>query len=134
MAFLERLLPAMAGRGWGRVVAVGSLAVREPIDYLQLSNAHRPGLVVAFKVLARRFARDGVTLNFVHPGLIATERVIGTAGSREAAEEGARQSVPVGRLGRPEELAAAAVFLCSEPASYISGTSLLVDGGVTRSA
>jgi 3-oxoacyl-[acyl-carrier protein] reductase len=107
--------------------------VREPIDYLQLSNAHRPGLVAAFKALARRFASDGVTLNFVHPGRIATERVIGTAGSLEAAEEGARQSVPAGRLGRPEEIAAAAVFLCSEPASYITGTSLLVDGGLTRS-
>jgi 3-oxoacyl-[acyl-carrier protein] reductase len=132
-AFLERLLPAMAARGWGRVVAVGSLAVREPIDYLQLSDAHRPGLVAAFKVLARRFAGDGVTLNFVHPGAIATERVIGTAGSLEAAEEGARQNIPARRLGRPDEVAAAAVFLCSEPASYITGTSLLVDGGATRS-
>ena len=54
MAFLERLLPAMRERGWGRVVAVGSMAVREPIAALQLSNAHRPGLVAAFKVLAKR--------------------------------------------------------------------------------
>ena len=68
-------------------VAIGSMAVSEPIDALQLSNAHRPGLVAAFKVLARRFAADGVTLNFVHPGRIATDRVIGTAGSLEAAEE-----------------------------------------------
>src|SRR5919112_4670235 len=79
MAFLERLLPEMASRGWGRVVAVGSLAVREPIDALQLSNAHRPGLVAAFKVLARQYARDGVTFNTVHPGRIATDRVIGDA-------------------------------------------------------
>jgi 3-oxoacyl-[acyl-carrier protein] reductase len=132
MAFLERLLPAMASRGWGRVVAVGSMAVEEPIDNLQLSNAHRPGLVAAFKVLARRFAGDGVTLNFLHPGRIATDRVIGTAGSLEAAEESARNTVPAGRLGRPEEIAAAAAFLCSEPASYVTGTSLLVDGGATR--
>jgi NAD(P)-dependent dehydrogenase (short-subunit alcohol dehydrogenase family) len=96
MAFLERLLPAMASRGWGRVVAVGSMAVREPIDNLQLSNAHRPGLVAAFKVLARRYAADGVTLNFVHPGRIATDRVVSTAGSLEAAEENARRSVPAG--------------------------------------
>lgn len=132
MAFLERLLPAMAARGWGRVLAVGSMAVREPIDNLQLSNAHRPGLVAAFKVLSRRFASDGVTLNFLHPGRIATDRVISTSGSLEAAEENARQTVPAGRLGRPEEIAAAAAFLCSEQASYITGTSLLVDGGSTR--
>ena len=132
MAFLERLLPEMASRGWGRVLAVGSMAVHEPIDNLQLSNAHRPGLVAAFKVLARRYAGDGVTLNFLHPGRIATDRVISTAGSLEAAEENARQSVPAGRLGRPEEIGAAAAFLCSEPASYITGTSLLVDGGATR--
>ena len=132
MAFLDRLLPEMGSRGWGRVVAIGSMAVSEPIDALQLSNAHRPGLVAAFKVLARRFAADGVTLNFVHPGRIATDRVIGTSGSLEAAQEAARKTVPAGRLGTPEELAAAVVFLCSEPASYITGTSLLVDGGATR--
>jgi 3-oxoacyl-[acyl-carrier protein] reductase len=132
MALLARLLPEMAARGWGRVVAVGSLAVLEPIDALQLSNAHRPGMVAAFKVLARRYASDGVTLNFVHPGRIATDRVIGTSGSLEAAQESARATIPAGRLGTPEELAAAAVFLCSGPASYVTGTSLLVDGGATR--
>ncbi len=132
MEILERLLPDMASRGWGRVVAIGSMAVREPIDALQLSNAHRPGLVAAFKVLSRRFAADGVTLNFVHPGRIATDRVISTSGSLEAAQEQARKSIPAGRLGTPEELAAAVVFLCSAPASYITGTSLLVDGGATR--
>ena len=73
------------------------MAVSEPIDALQLSNAHRPGLVAAFKVLARRFAADGVTLNFVHPGRIATDRVIGTSGSLEAAQEMARKTDP----GRP---------------------------------
>jgi 3-oxoacyl-[acyl-carrier protein] reductase len=133
MAFLERLLPEMRQRGWGRVVAIGSSAVREPMDSLQLSNAHRPGLVAAFKVLARQFAADGVTLNTVHPGRIATDRLIDTSGSREAAEASAHESVPARRLGTPEELAAAAVFLCSAQASYITGTSLLVDGGLTRS-
>ncbi len=132
MAFLERLLPGMQERGWGRVVAVSSSAVREPIAGIQLSNAHRPGLIAAFKVLARRVAGDGVTLNSVLPGRIATERVFGTAG-REAAEAAARDSVPVGRLGTVEELAAAAVFLASARASYITGTTLLVDGGMTAS-
>jgi 3-oxoacyl-[acyl-carrier protein] reductase len=132
MAFLERLLPEMAERGFGRVVAVGSSTVLEPVDNLQLSNAHRPGLVAAFKVLARQYARHGVTLNHVHPGRIATERMIDTSGSLEAAEQMARDTIPAGRLGTVEEMAAAAVFLCSVPAGYITGTSLLVDGGLTR--
>jgi 3-oxoacyl-[acyl-carrier protein] reductase len=132
MTILERLLPDMASRGWGRVLAIGSMAVREPIDAIQLSNAHRPGVVAAFKVLARRYAADGVTLNFLHPGRIATDRVIG-AGTLEEAQAAARDTIPAGRLGSPEEIAAAAVFLCSAPASYVTGTSLLVDGGLTRS-
>jgi 3-oxoacyl-[acyl-carrier protein] reductase len=133
MAFLERLLPAMADRGFGRVVAIGSIAVREPPDNLQLSNAHRPGLVNAFKVLARRFAAQGVTLNHIHPGAIATDRIFGPAGSREAAEARASKEIPAGRLGTVDELAATAVFLCSVQAAYITGTSILVDGGVSRS-
>jgi 3-oxoacyl-[acyl-carrier protein] reductase len=133
MAFLERLLPGMRERGFGRVVAIGSIAVREPVDALQLSNAHRPGLVTAFKVLARQVAADGVTLNTVHPGNIATDRMIDTAGSLEAAQERARKVIPAGRLGTVEELAAAAVFLCSEPAGYITGMTLLVDGGLSQS-
>ena len=132
MAFLERLLPAMAERGFGRVVAVGSSTVLEPVDNLQLSNAHRPGLVAAFKVLARRYAGHGVTLNHVHPGRVATERMIETSGSLEAAEQMARDNIPAGRLGTVEEFAAAVVFLCSVPAGYVTGTSLLVDGGLTR--
>ena len=133
MAFLERLLPGMRDRGWGRVVAVGSSSVREPIGELQLSNAHRPGLIAAFKILARRYAADGVTLNTVLPGRIATDRVFEGAGSPEAAEAAARDTIPAGRLGAVEELAAAAVFLCSAQASYITGTTLLVDGGLTSS-
>jgi 3-oxoacyl-[acyl-carrier protein] reductase len=133
MTAIARLLPGMRARGFGRIVAIGSMAVREPIDALQLSNAHRPGLVSAFKVLARDVAADGVTLNHVHPGQIATDRMIDTAGSLEAAQERAKDNVPAGRLGTVEELAAAAVFLCSVPAAYITGTAILVDGGLTRS-
>lgn len=133
ITILEYLVPGMRRRAFGRVVAVGSMAVREPLDVLQLSNAHRPGLVAAFKVLARQHAAAGVTFNHVHPGRIATDRMIDTAGSVEAAEADARRTIPAGRLGTVEEFASAAVFLCSEPAGYINGTSILVDGGLTRS-
>ena len=133
MAIIERVLPGMRSRGWGRVLAIGSSAVLEPLPVLQLSNAHRPGLVAAFKVLAKRAAADGVTFNHIHPGRIATERIFDNAGSREAAEAAAAEQVPAGRLGTVEELAEPAVFLCSGRASYITGTWLLVDGGLTQS-
>ena len=120
---IQRVLPGMRERGFGRVVAIGSMAVREPIDALQLSNAHRPGLVAAFKVLARQYAADGVTFNTVHPGQIATDRMIDTAGSLEAAKKRAKDNIPAGRLGTVEELAAAAVFFASQPAGYITGTT-----------
>jgi 3-oxoacyl-[acyl-carrier protein] reductase len=133
MTILQRLLPQMRSRGWGRVVAVSSSAVREPITALQLSNAHRPGLIVGFKVLARQSAGDGVTINTLLPGRIATDRIIDTAGSREAAEASARDTIPAGRLGEPADMGAAAAFLCSDQAGYITGTTLLVDGGLTVS-
>jgi 3-oxoacyl-[acyl-carrier protein] reductase len=133
MAVLERVLPGMRERGFGRVVAIGSMSVREPIDVLQLSNAHRTGLVAAFKVLAREYARDNVTFNTVHPGRIATSRLADVDGSLEGAEAYARETVPAARLGTPEECAAGAIFLCSAQAAYITGTTLLVDGGLTRS-
>jgi 3-oxoacyl-[acyl-carrier protein] reductase len=131
MTILQRLLPQMAERGWGRVVAIGSSAALEPVTPLQLSNAHRPGLLVGFKVLAKQYAAHGITLNTLHPGRIATDRMIDTSGSREAAEELARNTIPAGRLGEPAELGAAAAFLCSEQAGYITGISLLVDGGLS---
>jgi 3-oxoacyl-[acyl-carrier protein] reductase len=132
MAILRRVLPGMRERGFGRVLAVSSAAAREPLDGLQLSNANRPGLLAAFKLLARETAADGVTFNAVLPGRIATDRIAGHGGM-EAAQERARAEVPAGRLGTVEEIAAAAAFLCSAPASYVTGQSLLVDGGVTRS-
>ncbi|MFL5866961.1 MAG: SDR family oxidoreductase [Thermoleophilaceae bacterium] len=132
LALIERALPGMRERDFGRIVAISSSAVREPIPGLMLSNAHRPGLLGAFKTISREVARDGVTLNTVFPGRIATDRLADNHGSLEAAEEAAREQVPAGRLGRPDELAAVAVFLCSERASYVTGTGVLVDGGLTR--
>ena len=133
MTILQRLLPGMRERGWGRVVLVASSAVLEPLPNLQLSNVHRPGMIVGFKVLARQSAGDGVTLNTLLPGRIATDRMIDTAGSREAAEQQARETVPAGRLGDVADMGAAAAFLCSDQAGYITGITLLVDGGLTVS-
>ena len=133
MAILRRVLPGMRSRGWGRVVAVSSSAAVEPLPGLQLSNAHRPGLLAAFKHLARETAGDGVTFNAVLPGRILTDRIVGNSGSAEAAQEAARAEVPAGRLGDVAEIAAAAAFLASERASYVTGQSLRVDGGLTRS-
>jgi 3-oxoacyl-[acyl-carrier protein] reductase len=107
--------------------------VKEPIPVLMLSNAHRTGLLAGFKTIARAVARDGVTVNSVLPGRIGTDRLFDTAGSPEAAEQAAREQVPAGRLGTVEEIAAVGAFLCSERASYVTGTALLVDGGLTHS-
>ena len=133
MALVERAVPGMRERGFGRVVGVSSSAVREPISVLMLSNSHRSALLAAFKTLARDVAGDGVTVNSVLPGRIATDRIVQMSGSREAAEEAARAQVPAGRLGTVEEFAAVAAFLCSEQASYVTGTTVLVDGGLTQS-
>jgi 3-oxoacyl-[acyl-carrier protein] reductase len=133
MLILARIVPGMRERGFGRVLAVSSSAAREPLPGLQLSNANRPGLLAAFKLLARENAARGVTFNAVLPGRIATDRLAESYGSLDAAQAAARDDVPARRLGTPEEVAAAAVFLCSERASYVTGQSVLVDGGLTHS-
>ena len=130
---IELVVPGMRERGFGRVVSISSSAAKEPIPPLLLSSAHRPGLLGAFKVLGKKLAADGITLNTILPGRIATDRISHLHGSIEKAQEVARDEIPAGRLGSPEELAAAAVFLCSERASYITGTTILVDGGLTNS-
>jgi 3-oxoacyl-[acyl-carrier protein] reductase len=121
MALVEAAIPGMRERGFGRIVNVVSTSVREPIATLMLSNSHRAAMVTAFKTIARQVAADGVTLNSVLPGRIATDRQRDANGSMEAAERDARAEVPAGRLGTVEEFAAAAVFLCSARASYITG-------------
>jgi 3-oxoacyl-[acyl-carrier protein] reductase len=130
---IEQVLPGMRERGFGRIVSVGSTSVREPIPYLMLSNTHRTGLLAALKTIAREVAADGVTVNSVLPGRIATDRLADSAGSLEGAAEAARTTVPAARLGTVEEMAAAAAFLCSARASYVTGTAMLVDGGLTQS-
>ena len=120
--------PGMRERRWGRIVTITSRTVREAIDGLVLSNATRAGVAGAVRTLAREVARDGVTVNNVLPGSFATERLVELHGSAEAvAQRGA--STPMGRIGQAEELGAVIAFLASERASYLTGASILVDGG-----
>lgn len=133
LALIEAALPAMRERGWGRIVNVTSGSTREPIPGLVLSNSHRLAAVGLFKTLSRELARDGILVNSVAPGLIATDR-LAELQSRPL-EEIARQpqpDVPVGRLGTPEEFGDVVAFLCSERASYLNGLNVLVDGGLIR--
>ena len=132
MEFIRAVVPGMRDRGFGRIVNVVSTAAREPIAPLMLSNTERAGALAAFTTIAHQVAGDGITLNSLLTGRIATDRLYSLAGSREAAEERARTDVPAGRLGTPEEMAAAAVFLSSTGAAYITGTAIAVDGGLTR--
>jgi 3-oxoacyl-[acyl-carrier protein] reductase len=133
MALVEAVLPGMRKRRFGRVLNVASAGVREPIPNLMLSNAHRISMVNAFKTLAGQVAADGVTLNTVLPGRIDTDRLGELYGSRAAAATSAAEQVPAGRLGTVEEFAAVAAFLCSARASYVTGETVAVDGGMTRS-
>jgi 3-oxoacyl-[acyl-carrier protein] reductase len=133
MALIEHALPGMRERGFGRILNISSSAAREPIPNLMLSSAHRSGMLATFKTVAQKVAADGVTLNTILPGRIATDRQADLFGSIEAAEEVARKDVPAGRLGTVDEIAAAAAFLCSVRASYVTGVALLVDGGFTGS-
>jgi 3-oxoacyl-[acyl-carrier protein] reductase len=119
----------MRERGWGRVLSVSSSVVREPSPVLVLSTAHRSGLLAALKTIASQVAADGVTINTLLPGVIATDR------ARELGADSPQRlsRIPVGRAGSVEEFAAAAAFLCSSHAGYITGTTLLIDGGASRS-
>jgi len=133
MALIEAAVPGMRERGFGRILNVSSTSVREPIPVLMLSNAHRAATLAAFKTLARQLAGDGITLNTILTGRIATDRLKDNYGSLENAEAAAKDQVPAGRLGTVEELAAVAAFLCSGPASYVTGEAIRVDGGMTAS-
>jgi 3-oxoacyl-[acyl-carrier protein] reductase len=135
---LTRLaLPHLRSSGRGRIVNIASWSVREPIPNLLLSNAIRPGVVGWAKSLAQELGPDRITVNTIAPGKIDTPRVHEIWDSipehhREAAIKADLAAIPARRLGSPDEVAAAVVFLCSEPAAYISGGVLPVDGGALR--
>jgi len=124
-------LPHLKASGRGRIVAITSSSVREPIANLALSNAVRPGLVGWLKTLARELGPDAVTVNVIAPGRIATERlkeVYGEGGPSAADLE----AIPLGRIGEPREVAEVVAFLASDAAAYVTAAVLPVDGGLTR--
>jgi 3-oxoacyl-[acyl-carrier protein] reductase len=130
---IEAVLPGMRERGWGRIVNVGSGSMVEPIPGLALSNAHRMAAVGFFKTLSREVAGDGITVNTVATGRFATARLADDSGSLEPAERRAREEVPAGRLGTPEEYGDLVAFLCSDRAAYLTGAVIPLDGGLRRS-
>lgn len=137
----DLLLPTMRQRRWGRIVNIASTSVIEPIPELAISNGLR-GLIAGWsKTLAGEVAGDGVTVNMLLPGSFATERTT-SINRRQAEREGvpeaevarlATAAIPVGRYGRPEEFGAAAAFLCSQAAAYVTGSMMRVDGGACQS-
>jgi 3-oxoacyl-[acyl-carrier protein] reductase len=136
------VLPTMKERGWGRILSLMSSSVKQPIENLMLSNGIRPGVVGLSKSLSNEVAAHGITINVIAPGRISTERIQHTDAANaertgktiEEVRAASVAAIPMGRLGTPEELASVAVFLCSEPASYLTGQLILVDGGSTKSA
>lgn len=125
---IAAVAPGMVEQGWGRIVSINTASVKQPMHQHGLSTIFRAGLAGYLKHLANETAAQGVTVNVVGPGSIGTETFMTRP---DAAARG--KTIPVGRLGRPEECAAAAVFFCSQQAGFITGTTLQVDGGMTAS-
>ena len=139
LALAQALLPDMRARGFGRILAVASTSLVTPIPGLVLSNAVRAMLASWCKTLAAEVAADGVTVNLLLPGQIATDRLTSLHGmmaqgagmSHEAITARSIAAIPAGRLGRPEEFGDIAAFLASPRASFITGSAIKVDGGQT---
>jgi 3-oxoacyl-[acyl-carrier protein] reductase len=129
VAMCKAAVPPMQERKWGRVVAITSIAVRQPIPTLILSNTARAGVTGFLKTMATEVARDGVTVNSVQPGYHATSRVLSLYGDREAAASAAAKGIPAGTIGDPADFGHVVAFLCSERARFITGVQLPVDGG-----
>jgi 3-oxoacyl-[acyl-carrier protein] reductase len=129
VAMCQAAVPAMRDRGWGRVLAITSISVRQPIGNLILSNTARAGATGFLKTLALEVAGDGVTVNSLLPGSHATDRLRSLHGGDLTA---AAAATPVGEVGRPEDFGAFAAFLCSDHARFVTGAAIPVDGGAYR--
>jgi len=141
IALTARVLPGMAAQGWGRVLTIASTGVVQPIPTIALSNTLRSALVGWSKTLAGEVADDGITVNMLLPGRIATDRTEQidnavaerTGKSIEDVRDAALATIPARRYGEVKEFAAVAAFLCSAPASYVTGSLIRCDGGAIRS-
>lgn len=141
VSLIKGVLPGMRERGWGRILNVTSIAVKQPVDGLMLSNSLRAAVTGLARTLANEVAAEGITVNNLMPGYTRTERLEELAGHlasvrgipEEEAYAGWKAQVPAARIGEPREFAALAAFLASERASYITGQSIAVDGGWIRS-
>lgn len=129
VAMCRAVVPAMRERRWGRIVAITSISVREPIGTLILSNTARAGLTGFLKTLAREVAADGVTVNSLQPGLHATDRLRALHGDDLAA---AARLVPTGVLGDPDDFGRIAAFVCSDAARFLTGAAIPIDGGAAH--
>ncbi len=137
---VSAFVPAMRRRSWGRVVAIGSSGVQQPLPNLAASNIGRAALAGYLKTLAAEVATDGVTVNMVLPGRIDTDRVRSldaAAAERrsqdvETVREASKESIPIGRYGDPAEFGAVVTFLASGPAGYVTGEQVRCDGGLVR--
>jgi len=135
------VMPGMKDRRWGRILNITSIAAKQPVENLMLSNSIRAGITGFAKTLATEVAEYGITVNNIMPGYTATERVeelAQTLAERSGVDAASIRSgweleIPMKRLGTPQEFAALAAFLVSERASYITGSSVAVDGGWIRS-
>ncbi len=136
----KKVTPFMKKQRWGRIINITSIAVKQPIEGLMLSNTSRAGLVGFSKTLSNELARHNILVNNICPGRIYTDRIKSLAQKRaeqsgikyEEAIKEMEKDIPLKRIGTPEELAAFACFLASEKASYITGTTVQVDGGLLR--
>jgi 3-oxoacyl-[acyl-carrier protein] reductase len=138
--FAREVIPHMQRRRWGRIITITSITTKQPVADLVLSNAVRAAVVGLVKSLANEFGKDGILVNNVGPGFTATDRLKELAKSRSAASGTAEQDIfdgwaadaPLRRLGEPREIADTIVWLASERAAYVTGQTVLVDGGMYK--
>jgi 3-oxoacyl-[acyl-carrier protein] reductase len=132
LAIVERVLPGMRANGWGRIVALTSTSVKQPIASLVLSNTFRTALVAAMRTLANEVAAEGITVNSIATGRVDTQRLRELYDSDEALHAAAAAEVPIKRVATPQEFAPLVAFLCGEPAGYVTGQTMSIDGGLTK--
>ncbi len=132
LQIVEGVLPRMRAAQWGRIVALTSSTVKQPIANLALSNSFRVALVAALKTLSNEVARDGITVNSIATGRVITDRLRELYPDEAALHRAAESEIPIGRVATPQEFAPLVAFLCGEPARYVTGQTIGIDGGLIR--